>query len=274
MPAITLAHRHALGRLPQQRRRPAAAGRRSARAGRASRPRRRRQVARAPRGARQAAAARAGRRPARPGHAVPRDRPARRLRHVRRRGAGGGNDRRHRPGRGPGMHGRRQRRDGEGRHLLPDDGEEAPAGAGDRAAEPAALHLPGRFRRRLPAAPGRGLSRPRALRPHLLQPGQHERPGHRPDRRGDGLVHGGRRLRAGDERRDGHRQEPGHDLPRRAAAGEGGDRRGRERRGAGRRRRPHAPLGRRRPPRRRRPACAGDRPPHRRQPQPHASPRR
>jgi hypothetical protein len=34
------------------------------------------------------------------------------------------------------MHDRRQRRDGEGRHLLPDDGEEAPARAGDRAAEP------------------------------------------------------------------------------------------------------------------------------------------
>ena len=31
-------------------------------------------------------------------------------------------------------------------------------------------------RRRLPAAPGRGLPRPRALRPHLLQPGQHVAP--------------------------------------------------------------------------------------------------
>ena len=38
-------------------------------------------------------------------------------------------------------------------------------------AEPPALHLSGRFRRRLPAAAGRGLSRPRAFRPHLLQPG-------------------------------------------------------------------------------------------------------
>ena len=157
-------------------------------------------------------------------------------------------DHRHRPGLGAGMHDRRQRRDGEGRHLLPDDGEEASARPGDRAAEPPALHLPGRFRRRLPAAPGRGVSRPRALRPDLLQPGQHVRPGHRPDRGGDGLVHGGRRLRAGDERRDRHRQEPGHDLPRRAAAGEGGDRRGRQRRGARRRRRAHAALGRRRPP--------------------------
>ena len=39
------------------------------------------------------------------------------------------------------------------------------------AREPPALRVPGRFRRRLPAAAGRGLSRPRPLRPHLLQPG-------------------------------------------------------------------------------------------------------
>ena len=38
-------------------------------------------------------------------------------------------------------------------------------------AEPPALHLPGRFRRRQPAEPGRGVSRPRPFRPHLLQPG-------------------------------------------------------------------------------------------------------
>jgi hypothetical protein len=66
------------------------------------------------------------------------------------------------------------------------------------AAEPPALHLPGRFRRRQPAEPGRGLPRPRPLRPHLLQPGQHVGAGHPADRRGDGLVHGRRRLRAGD----------------------------------------------------------------------------
>ncbi len=70
------------------------------------------------------------------------------------------------------------------------------------AAEPPALHLPGRLGRRQPAEPGRGVPRPRPLRPHLLQPGQHERAGHRADRRGHGLVHGRRRLRAGDERRD------------------------------------------------------------------------
>ena len=61
--------------------------------------------------------------------------------------------------------------------------------------------------------------------------------GHPADRRRDGLVHRRRRLRAGDVRRVGDRPRPGHDLPRRAAAGEGGDRRGRHRRGPGRRRR-------------------------------------
>ena len=62
-------------------------------------------------------------------------------------------------------------------------------------------------------------------------------------RRGDGLVHRGRRLRAGDVRRVDHREEPGHDLPRRPAAGEGRHRRSRDRRGAGRRRRALAHLG-------------------------------
>ncbi len=36
---------------------------------------------------------------------------------------------------------------------------------------------------------------------------------------GDGLVHGRRGVRAGHERRDHHRQEPGHHLPGRPAAG-------------------------------------------------------
>ena len=94
------------------------------------------------------------------------------------------------------------------------------------AAEPPALHLPGRLRRRLPAAAGRGLPRPRPLRAHLLQPGADVGAGHPADRRGDGLVHGRRRLRAGDERRDGDRARHRHDLPGRPAAGEGGDRRG------------------------------------------------
>ena len=67
---------------------------------------------------------------------------------------------------------------------------------------------------------------------------------HPADRGGDGLLHGRRRLRAGDERRDGDRAGHGHDLPRRPAAGEGGDRRGGDRRGARRRRRPRPAVGR------------------------------
>ena len=85
---------------------------------------------------------------------------------------------------------------------------------------------------------------------------------HPADRRRDGLVHGRRRLRAGDERRVDHRRQPGHDLPRRPAAGEGGDRRGRERRGPRRRRRPHAAVRRGRPPRRQRRARARAGAPH------------
>ena len=58
----------------------------------------------------------------------------------------------------------------------------------------------------------------------------------------DGLVHRRRRLRAGDVRRDDHRQGPGHDLPRRPAAREGGDRRSRHAGRAGRRRCAHAAV--------------------------------
>ena len=104
------------------------------------------------------------------------------------------------------MRDRLQRRDGQGRHLLPDDGEEAPAGAGDRAREPPAVHLPRRLRRREPAEPDRRVPRPRPLRPHLLQPGDDVGGGHPAGRRRDGLVHGGRRVRAGDVGRVDHRQ--------------------------------------------------------------------
>ena len=97
-------------------------------------------------------AARARRAAARSRLAVPRALPARRPRRLRRRGAGRRHHHRHRPRRGPRMRDRRQRRHGEGRHLLSDDGEEASARPGDRAAEPAALHLSRRFRRRQPAA--------------------------------------------------------------------------------------------------------------------------
>ena len=85
--------------------------------------------------------------------------------------------------------------------------------------------------------------------------------GHRADRRRDGLVHRGRRVCPGDERRDGDRQGHGHDLHRRSAAGEGRDRRGGHRRRPRWRRRAHADVRRRRPLRRGRRARAGDRAP-------------
>ena len=69
-----------------------------------------RDASRAPRRARQIAAARPGRAAARSRLALPRDRPARRLRHVRRRGAGRRDDRRHRPRVGPRGDDRLQRR--------------------------------------------------------------------------------------------------------------------------------------------------------------------
>ena len=96
--------------------------------------------------------------------------------------------------------------------------------------------------RRLPPAAGRGLPRPRPLRPDLLQPGADVRQGHPADRSRRRLVHGRRRLRARDERRDGDRPRDGHDLHRGTAAGEGGDRAGSQRRGARRRGRAHAPF--------------------------------
>ena len=74
-------------------------------------------------------------------------------------------------------------------------------------AEPAAVHLSGRYRRRQPAASGRSVSRPRSFRPHLLQPGADDGAGHRPDRLRDGLLHRRRRLCAGHVRRDHHRAQ-------------------------------------------------------------------
>ena len=98
--------------------------------------------------------------------------------------------------------------------------------AGDRRPEPPAVRLPGRFGRRVSAAASGRLPRPRALRTHLLQSGQPVGARHRPGRGGHGFVYRRRRLRAGDERRDGHRQGHRDDLHRRPAAGESGHRRG------------------------------------------------
>ena len=173
-----------------------------------------------------------------------------------------------RPGRGHPLRDRRQRRHGQGRHLLPDDGQEAPARPGDRPREPPALCLSRRFGRRVPAAPGRGLPRPRALRADLLQPGPAVGGRHPAGRPRDGLQHRRRRLRPGDERRDGHRPRHRHDLPRRTPAGEGRNRRGGLGRGARRVRRPHANLGRGRPRGARRCRRAVHRPIDRPQPEP------
>ena len=93
------------------------------------------------------------------GHAVPRALAARRQRHVRGRDPRRRHHHRHRPHRGARVRDRVQRRHHQGRHLLSGDREEAPARAGDRAREPAALHLSGRFRRREPAAMAGGVSR-------------------------------------------------------------------------------------------------------------------
>ena len=103
------------------------------------------------------------------------------------------------------------------------------------------------FRRREPAAVARRVPGPRALRPHLLQPGDAVLARHPADRLRDGLVHGGRRLRAGDVGRGDHRAQAGHHLPRRPAAGEGRDRRGGVGRGPRRRGRARAAFRRRRP---------------------------
>jgi hypothetical protein len=118
---------------------------------------------------------------------------------------GAGTHYRHRPHRGPRMHGRVQRLHHQRRHLFPDDGEETPARSGNRARKPAALHLLGGQRRRQSSASDRSVSRPRAFRPHFLQPGHALVASHSADRRGDGLLHRRRRLCAGDVGRDHHR---------------------------------------------------------------------
>ena len=128
-----LPHRPPLPRLPRQRRGDAGAGGRSAPPRRHHPPGRRRARPRAPPLPRQAAAARPRPRAGRSAVAVPGNRPARRARHVRRGHSRRRHHHRHRPRLRPRVHDRRQRRHGEGRHLLPDDGEEAPARAGDRA---------------------------------------------------------------------------------------------------------------------------------------------
>ena len=133
---------------------------------------------------------------------------------------------RHRHRLGRALRDHRQRRDGERRHLLPAHGEEAPARAGDRAREPPAVHLPGGLRaartcrvrmrsfRTATTSAASSTTRPTMSAAGIAQIAVR-----------DGLVHRGRRLRARDVRRNHHRAQSGHDLPRRPAAGESGDRR-------------------------------------------------
>ena len=87
------------------------------------------------------------------------------------------------------------------------------------------------------------LPRPRALRRIFYNQARMSAKGISQIAVGDGVVHRGRRLRAGDERRDGDRARHRDDLHRRPAAREGGDGAGRDRRGARRRRRAHAARG-------------------------------
>ena len=199
--------------------------------GRRSRARRRRGRARQARRARQAAAARARRAAARPGLAVPRDRassPPTACTTATRPA----------PASITGI-GRVQGRECvivandatvKGGTYYPMTVKKHLRAQEIARAEPPAVHLPGRFRRRLPAEAGRGVPRPRALRPHLLQPGATCRPQGIPQIAVvmGSCTAGGAYVPAMCDEID-HRQEPGHDLPRRPAAGEGGDRRGRRR---------------------------------------------
>ena len=146
----------------------------------------------------------------------------------------------------------------------PDERGQGPARDGDRAGQPAAARLAHRVGRRRPAQAGRDL---RARRRVLQEP--HPALGRRdPDHHaGVRLLDRGRRLRPGHERlrraAEGRRAR----LPRRPAAGEDGDRRGRRRGVARRRRDARAGVRPRRLPRRRRARRAAHRPRHRRPPQ-------
>ena len=136
------------------------------------------------------------------------------------------------------MRDRRQRRHGQGRHLLSDDREEAPARAGDRAREPPAVHLSGRFRRRH-SCRCRTRSSPTASTSAASSTTRRSMSAAGIPQiavvMGSCTAGGAYVPAMSDETIIV--QEPGHDLPRRPAAGEGRDRRGRQRRGARRRRR-------------------------------------
>ena len=101
--------------------------------------------------------------------------------------------------------------------------------------ESAAADLPRRLLGGLPADAGRGLPRRRRLRPDLPQQRGPLGARHPPDRGDHGQLRRGRGVPAGPLRHRADDRGVGP-LPRRAGAGQGGDRPGRHLRGAGRRR--------------------------------------
>src|SRR3989440_12877790 len=168
-----------------------------------------------------------------------RGRTARRLRPVRRPGAGRGRGHGAGTDLGTARGRRRQRRHREGGIVVARDDSQDPPRPGDRDAPADPDHLPGGFRGREPALPGRRV--PRAVRRGadlLLQLDHAPLPAGAADRRRDGSVHRGRRLPAGPVGRDLHGR-------RHVVHGTGGtqSREGRDGTGGGRgvaRRCPHA----------------------------------
>ena len=143
-----------------------------------------------------------------PGSLFLEDRPADRLRPLRRAGSRCGRD--HGPGthRKAALRDRRQRRHREGRRVVARDDPQDSAGAGNRHAQPAADRLPGGFGGRESSLSGRDFSR--AIRrgaDFLLQLADAAEAESSADRRGDGDVHRGRRVSAGALRRDHHGRE-------------------------------------------------------------------
>jgi len=148
------------------------------------------EASRTPHVSRQAAAARARALAARPGFAVPRNRPACGLRHVRRRGAGRGHHHRDRPRLGARVRDRGERRHVKGGTYFPMTVRSTCACRRSRRRTgcpastwsiPAAQTCRTRTR----------FSGPRAFRAHLLQPGEPLGRGHSADRLRDGLVPAG-----------------------------------------------------------------------------------
>ncbi len=171
---------------------------------------------------------------------------------------------RDRGGRGRGVPDHRQRPDRTRRGLQPVDAEEGPARQRDRLRQPAPLHQPRGVRRRRPAVAEGDLHPRRGPLPRH-HPALRRRNSHR--RRRVRQLHRRRRVRPRHVRPRRDDQGALQGLPRRAAPGEDGDRRGERRRIArrGRDARPH--LRARRPLRRGRARRAPTGPPHRRPPQ-------